>query len=60
VRARDRGAIRTGENFDAKKLVAALEKHQCAPKKADDVLAAALQQAKESERRVLLAFGAPW
>lgn len=45
---------------EAKGLVELLTKHQAEPWAAKDVLDAATAQAKESKRRVLLHFGAPW
>lgn len=45
------------DTADLKKLLA---EHQCAPQKADDVLAAALARAADAKRRVMLVFGAPW
>lgn len=48
------------EALDAKSILAFLEKHQCEPRKADDVLKAALDKAAAEKKRVLLVFGAPW
>ncbi len=45
---------------DTKEIVTLLTKHQAEPLKAKDVCDAALKQAKESKKRVLLHFGAPW
>ncbi len=48
------------QGHDAKKLDAFFKQHAAAPLVASDVLAAAQQAARESQRRVFLHFGAPW
>lgn len=50
-----------GKNgHDPKKLQEFLVKHQAAPKKAADELAAALADAAKTDRKVFVHFGAPW
>lgn len=50
-----------GKNgHDPKKLQEFLDRHKAEPKRAADVLAAALTDAAKTERKVLLHFGAPW
>ena len=50
-----------GKNgHDPKKLLAFLEKHKAEPRKAADVLDAALADAARTDRKVFLHFGAPW
>jgi thiol-disulfide isomerase/thioredoxin len=50
-----------GKNgHDPKKLQEFLDKHKAEPKKAADVLAAALAEAAKTDRKVFLHFGAPW
>jgi thioredoxin-related protein len=48
------------QGHDAKKLKEFLTAHQAPPRKADDVLTAALAEAAKTERNVFLHFGAPW
>ncbi len=45
---------------DPKRLLAFLERHQAPPRKAGDLFQAALKEAREGKKRVLLTFGAPW
>ncbi|AWM41355.1 thiol:disulfide interchange protein precursor [Gemmata obscuriglobus] len=50
-----------GKNgHDAKKLQEFLDRYKAEPKKAADVLAAALADATKTDRKVILHFGAPW
>jgi thiol-disulfide isomerase/thioredoxin len=53
-------ALNDGKGYDAKKLQEFLVKHQAAPLKAEDELAAGLARAGKNDRRVFLHFGAPW
>lgn len=55
----DAKEIAKAESLSVKSVLPFLEKHQCEPQKADDVLNSALDRAKNG-RRVLLVFGAPW
>jgi thioredoxin-related protein len=50
-----------GKNgHDAKKLREFLTTHQAPARKADEVLAAALAEAKKTDRKAFVHFGAPW
>jgi hypothetical protein len=59
ILASDARELARAEALDAKSILALLEKHQCEPQKAQDVLDSAIDRA-ENGRRVLLVFGAPW
>lgn len=56
----DAKELARADAFDAKSVLALLTKHQCEPRKADDVLKSALEKAATDRKRVLLVFGAPW
>jgi thiol:disulfide interchange protein len=45
---------------DPKKVLELLERHRAAPRAAEDILAAGLQEAKLAEKRAFLHLGAPW
>lgn len=50
-----------GENgHDAAKIMGFLTKHEPAPLKAEDILAAGLSEAANTDKNVFLHFGAPW
>ena len=54
------GSLEDGPKHDPAKVLAFLEQHQAAPQDANAVLTAALTRAKLEQKRVLLAFEAPW
>jgi thiol:disulfide interchange protein len=49
-----------GYDHDPAKVLAFLEARRAPARKAEDVLAAGLEQARREDRRVFLHFGAPW
>lgn len=54
------GALEDGPQHDAAKVLAFLEQHQAPPQSAQDLLDAALARARLEQKRVFLAFEAPW
>ncbi len=54
------GALEAGPDHDPKKVMDFLSAHQAEPLIAAEVLAQALARAAAAEKRVLLAFEAPW
>jgi len=54
------GELETGPAHDEKKVMAFLEKHQATAPDAEDVMAAAYQNAKETGRSLYVHLGAPW
>lgn len=56
----DTGSLEAGQSHDPKKVIDFLNTYKAAPLEAKAVLNAALAEAKASDRRVFLHFGAPW
>lgn len=54
------GSLEDGPNHDPAKVLAFLKSHEAAPRSAISVRDAALEQAKQSDRVVMLDFSAPW
>ena len=54
------GALEQGQEHDPRKVLSFLEQHQAEPRKAQALLDGALARAAEEEKRVFVAFEAPW
>ncbi|MGE4615252.1 MAG: thioredoxin family protein [Planctomycetota bacterium] len=54
------GDLEEGDHHDSAKVEKFLQEQKAPPKDAEEVLAAALKQAKKDGRKVLLHLGAPW
>jgi thioredoxin-related protein len=52
--------LEVADHHDPEKVLAFLEKWKAPQRVAEEVLAETLEAAKQSEKRVLLTFGAPW
>jgi len=57
---RSAAAFRQGEGWDEAALGALLTSHAVEPEDAEEVLSSACTRAEETERRLLVHFGAPW
>jgi hypothetical protein len=57
---RSAAAFRQGEGWDQAALGALLTGHAVEPEDAEEVLSSACTRAEETERRLLVHFGAPW
>lgn len=60
VTHQETGSLEDGPNHDPAKVFAFLEKHQAAPQDAGEVLAAAQKRAELEQKRLFVAFEAPW
>lgn len=56
----DTGSLEDGPNHDPAKVLAFLENHQASYLNAQEVYDAALTQARLAQKRVFVAFEAPW
>lgn len=60
VANQETGALEDGAQHDATKVLAFLEQHQAPPQSAQELLDAALARARLEQKRVFVAFEAPW